>query len=194
MAATKDKSTTKPLATPLPKGGRATGRPSSYRPEYAQIAERLTLLDANLTDVKIAEFFRVSMATLSKWKVDHIEFSEAIARAKLPADGMVANALFRRAIGYDYTEESAVKVKDKNGLDTVKIVTLRKHLAPDFNSVSLWLRNRQSSIWKAIPEESKDEDESAKTITGITVTVRDMTKKVDDDGDSMPSSATDSKS
>lgn len=152
-----------------------------YRPEYAQIAERLTLLDANLTDKALCDFFKVSMATLSNWKVAHVEFLEAIARAKRPADGMVANSLFKRAVGYDYTEDHAVKIKGPGGVEVVKIVQLRKHLPGDYNSASLWLRNRQSSLWKAAPEEAKDEDEASKSITGIKVTVKDMTSKIDDD-------------
>lgn len=167
------------LAAPLP--SRKKGRPTIYLPEYAAMAERLTLLDANLTDEKLREFFGVSLATFNAWKKAHPEFQESIARAKKPADGAVANALYRRALGYDYEEDHLIKLKGPNG-EFVQRFRVTKHLAGDVTAQSLWLRNRQSGLWKAQPEPAPLDDEMSKPITGISVTVKDFTSKSTDDG------------
>ena len=154
-----------------------------YKPEFGELAERLVLLDAQLTDEKLSEFLGVTTSTFNKWKKEHPEFSESIARAKKPADGMIANALFRRALGYDYEETVPIKMKSAMGGDEIRMVKVKKHLPGDVNAQSLWLRNRQSALWKANPEPAPDDDENKKPITGIRVTVQDYTAKSQDEPD-----------
>ncbi|WP_300485812.1 hypothetical protein [Methylobacter sp.] len=42
------------------------GRPTAYKPEYAEQAYNYSLLGA--TDKQLAEFFRVSVRTINAWK------------------------------------------------------------------------------------------------------------------------------
>ena len=121
-----------------------------------------------MTNDELAKFFGVSKATFSKWMQERTDFSDAIARAKNNVDADVANALLRRALGYSYTEQQAIKIK-VNGKETIKMVDVKKHLAEDFNSMSLWLRNRAPGSWKSQPEDSGGESDS---ISNITVSVQ----------------------
>ncbi len=81
------------------------GRPTSYRPEYAEQALKLCRLGA--TDKELADFFEVAESTVNLWKIEHPEFSESLKAGKAQADAEVADKLFKRATGYSH---SAVKI------------------------------------------------------------------------------------
>ncbi len=53
-----------------------TGRPSSYKPEYAAQAKKLCLLGA--TDKELADFFDIGIEVLAVWAFDHEDFFNAI--------------------------------------------------------------------------------------------------------------------
>lgn len=57
------------------------GRPSAYKPEYAEQARKLCLLGH--TDAELASFFDVSEQTINAWKHAHPDFLESIKRARL---------------------------------------------------------------------------------------------------------------
>lgn len=115
------------------------GAPSKYKPEYAKQAYRLALL--NLTDVKIAEFFEVSVSTLNYWKVNHPNFSEALRRGKTSADGAVVEGLYKRATGCSVKET----YKSRSGNITKTVI---RELPPDVGACTLWLKNRHPEVWR----------------------------------------------
>ena len=118
------------------------GRPSKYKgDETCCIAYKLALL--GLIDIKIAEYLEVNQDTIYEWKKKYPEFSEALKKGKIIADGEVVESLYRRATGYDYFEEK--DVKDGNTYD---IVSLKKHSPPDVGACMAWLKNRQPEIWR----------------------------------------------
>ena len=95
---------------------KVVGRPTKYAPEYADIAFRLSLL--GMTDGQMAKFFEVAHSTLSLWKLEHEEFSDALKKGKEYADGKVASALFTKAVDGDVTAQI------------------------------FWLKNRQPGLWR----------------------------------------------
>jgi len=117
------------------------GRPTKYKPEYAEQVFKLCLLGA--TDAEIADFFEVAESTVYLWKLEYPEFSEAIKNGKLKADADVANSLYKRAKGY---KQQTVKVFQYQG-DPV-IVPVVEHIAPDTGAAMAWLKNRQPSKWR----------------------------------------------
>lgn len=139
------------MTTPKPKNAAATkqsakvpakrGRPTAYRAIYAQQAQAFCLLGAD--DKKLAELFEVGEATISRWKVAHPEFREAIKKAKAGADCEVAAALFQRAIGYSHPD---VHVSNYQG--DVTLTPITKHYPPDPVSAIFWLKNRQPQLWR----------------------------------------------
>jgi len=127
------------------------GRPTKYRPEYAQQVEHLCLL--GLTDKEIADYLGVAESTLNKWKNDFPEFSESIKKGKTFADGAVAGALYNRALGYSHPEDDIRSVGGE-----IVITPTIKHYPPDTGAAIFWLKNRQPAKWRdKQPEEGKSE-------------------------------------
>lgn len=130
----------------------ARGRPSSFKPEYAEQARKLCLLGA--TDKDLADFFGYSEQTINAWKDKHPEFLEALKSGKSVADARVERALFERAVGYSHPED---KIFIHNGKPVV--VPTTKHFAPDAVSCIFWLKNRMPDKWRDKPEPQPTEDE-----------------------------------
>jgi hypothetical protein len=123
----------------MPKG--KIGRPSSYKPEYAEQSRKLALL--GLTDAQVSIFFDVSESTLNLWKLRHKEFSEAYKRGKVQADAEVAHSLFNRARGCTVKEQVITSYKGK-----VTITEIEKHYPPDVKACRHWLTNRAPRLWR----------------------------------------------
>jgi hypothetical protein len=121
---------------------RAKGRPSLYRPEFAEQARKLCLLGA--TDKELAAFWGVSVQTYYDWQKAHPEFLESIMRGKIIADAEVASKLFERACGYVH---GAVKFYRGEDGGVIK-VPYEVRYPPDTQAASLWLRNRQPHRWR----------------------------------------------
>lgn len=117
------------------------GRPPKYKPEYAEQAEKLSALGA--TDANMADFFKVNVRTIERWKSEHEEFCRALKVAKEIADQRVERSLYQRAIGY---EIDAVKIFQYEGKEV--IVPYRENVQPDTTAAIFWLKNRKSEEWK----------------------------------------------
>lgn len=117
------------------------GRPSSYRPEYVQQAEKLCALGA--TDIEIADFFGVEPRTLYRWKAENAEFCQALKVAKEAADQRVERSLFARANGYEHPE---VHVSNYQG--AITLTPIRKVYPPDTTAAIFWLKNRRPAEWR----------------------------------------------
>jgi hypothetical protein len=123
---------------PPPPKGRARGRPDSYRPEFAKVAYKLTLL--GLTQQELAEFFDLSPRAFERMIARHPDLRRAIKRAGLPADAEVAASLRKRALGYSHPETKAF-LDPKSG--KIKTVTITKYYPPSEVAAMMWLSNRQ---------------------------------------------------
>ena len=85
------------------------GRPSHYKPEFAEQAFELCL--AGATNRDLAETFEVGHSTIDNWLHKHPEFAQAVRRGRGLADGKVAHGLYARAIGYSYETTRVVLCK-----------------------------------------------------------------------------------
>jgi transposase-like protein len=117
------------------------GRPTKYKPEFAQQAAKLCLLGA--TDAQLADFFEVSVSTINLWKTQHPEFSESIKVPKGQADERVEQSLYRRAMGYEHDE---VDIRVIEG--AVVQTPIRKFYPPDTTAAIFWLKNRKPADWR----------------------------------------------
>lgn len=124
------------------------GRPSSYDPEkHPDLAHNYCLLGATLPE--IASFFDVAESTVSKWMVEHPEFSEAIKKGRAVADGTVASRLFQRAAGYQHSAVKILTVSDGNNEGShVEQVPYTEHYPPDTTAGIFWLKNRRPDLWR----------------------------------------------
>lgn len=136
------------------KEANSVGRPSKYKPEFTDQAYKLSLLGA--TDAELADFFEVNQDTIYEWQRNHPEFSESIRDGKTKADYCVAHKLYDKALGAEWTEEQAFKVKKKwynddgkpEEEESVVTVPVKRVAPPDTQAISLWLRNRKADKWR----------------------------------------------
>ena len=128
------------------------GRPSKYKPEFCEQARKLCALGAK--DTEIADFFKVSEATLNNWKNDYPEFLESLKEGKRIFDNeTVVNSLLHRAIGYTAKE---TKVFMNNGEPVT--VEVDKHYPPDVTACIFWLKNRLPDEWRDKVEQSVSQE------------------------------------
>ena len=102
-----------------------------------------------LTDEQIAEKMGVSTSTLYDWKAKYPEISESLKRGKEVVDIQVENALLKRALGYEYTEER-IEVSEKDGRKVIQTV---KTVPPDTTAQIFWLKNRRPDKYRDKPSE-----------------------------------------
>lgn len=124
----------------------AGGRPTKYKPEYAEQAQKLCANNA-FTDAELAAFFGVNLSTLHLWKIKHEEFSDAIKIGKEPANARVEKSLYDRAMGYTAVETDIRVVNGK----IVKTEVV-KHYPPDSTALIFYLKNR-------LPDQYRDKQE-----------------------------------
>lgn len=106
--------------------------------------DKLILLEGwargGLTDEQIAKNIGINRTTLYDWKKKEVNIANALKKGKEVVDFEVENALLKRALGYEYEEETY-----ENGILTKKV---KKHVAPDTTAQIFWLKNRQVKKWR----------------------------------------------
>lgn len=140
---------------PKAKAKAPRGRPSKYKPEFAEQAFKLALL--GLTDDEMAKFFAVSQPTFDAWKRTHPEFLLSLTRGKDGADAEVAASLFERARGYSHP---AVKIFMPAGAQAPVYADYTEHYPPDTAAAALWLANRQRGRWSKEPGKTDPEKDA----------------------------------
>lgn len=119
------------------------GRPTLYRPEYADQAKKLCELGA--TDQEMADFFEVDVRTVYRWKADHDEFCQSLKAGKAIADERVERSLYQKAIGY---EQDEVKIFMPASASEPVYAPFRAKVAPDTTAAIFWLKNRRPDMWR----------------------------------------------
>jgi hypothetical protein len=119
------------------------GRPTLYKPEYAEQAAKLCALGA--TDAELADFFKVTTVTIWRWQSAHVEFCNALKRGKYAADERVERSLYARAMGYTF---DAVKIFMPAGAKEPVYAKYQEHVPPDTTAAIFWLKNRRAEQWR----------------------------------------------
>ena len=102
-----------------------------------------------LIDSQIASNLGVANATLSQYKVAHPELYELMRRNKTVADVQVENALFRRALGYEYDEVTKERSMDADGNSSLVVTkVVKKTMPPEVGAICFWLKNRRPDKWR----------------------------------------------
>jgi hypothetical protein len=122
------------------------GRPSKYRPEFAEIARKVILNTADCSDASLARMFRVGKATICRWKYEHEDFRNAYYEAwdYVSVHG-VEKSLLKLAIGYEYKEITREPFLLTGELKITKEVT--KYAAPNKGAIEMILKNRAGKRW-----------------------------------------------
>jgi len=119
------------------------GRPTDYKPEYAEQAKKLCELGA--TDDQLADFFDVCVRTIYRWKASQDAFSQALKIGKEEADNRVERSLYQKAVGY---EREAVKIFFRAGDKNPVYAPYTEYYPPDTTAGIFWLKNRKSLEWR----------------------------------------------
>ena len=123
------------------------GRPTTYRPEYAEQARKLCRNGA--TDREIADILGVCVRTFYRWRAEYDAFAEALTAGKEFADDRVERALYQRACGYDYDD---VKIFHPSGAKEPVIVPVTVHVPADVGAAKQWLATRRPPAPPKPPE------------------------------------------
>lgn len=114
------------------------GRPSKYeshvKPRFAEIRE---WLKSGATDKEIAENLGVNQKVFCKYKNEFSELNDLCKNGRLKAVQEIKAALFKRATGFKYTEQT-ITDSDKNG---VTVQTYHKYALPDPASAMILLKH-----------------------------------------------------
>ena len=116
--------------------------------------DKLILLEgwakSGLTDEQIAKNIGINRTTLYDWKKKEVNIADALKKGKEVIDFEVENALLKRALGYEYEEET-----HENGILTKKV---KKQVPPDTTAQIFWLKNRKPNNWKDRIETDEDKE------------------------------------
>lgn len=119
-----------------------------------------------LTYEQIAHNMGITRNTLNEWRNRFKGIDDALKRTREIVDLEVENALYKRAMGYDYDEEIYQRKVDKatgeESMELIKKVT--KHVPPDTTAQIFWLKNRKPEEWRDKREVAVEADENT---TGI---------------------------
>ena len=133
------------------------GRPTLYKPEYAEHAHNYCLLGA--TNDELASFFEVSARTVDDWLKLHPDFAAAVRNGRDAADAAIARKLYQRAMGYDYDTKKIVVCRGE-----VLKVDHTVHVPAHPGAGMFWLRNRRRHQWM---ERARPEDDSGPTFAEL---------------------------
>ncbi|KOC32541.1 Xaa-His dipeptidase [Clostridium botulinum] len=128
-------------------------------------------VEQGLTDKEIADKLEIGYSTYRKYKTTSVALKGAIATGKDKANQEVEKSLFKKCIGFKYTEEVATKVKNEvigeDGKtilvkEDVVIKQVKKYSPPDLNAQKFWLTNREKIKWKEDPHKVANDKEVLK--------------------------------
>ena len=103
----------------------------------------------------------VSAETFCKYKREKAELVEALKVNKQIADLTVENSLYKRAVGYSYTETvKEVKTDKDDNIIFKHIKKVEKMVVPDTTAQIFWLKNRKQKEWRDKQEIENSDKES----------------------------------
>lgn len=121
--------------------------------------EKLTLITGwarkGLTNEQIANNMGITVRTLYDWANKYVPISQALKKGKEVVDLEVENALYKRAIGYEYEEEKTY-IQEVDGKVTKRKEIYKRHLPGDTTAQIFWLKNRNTEEWRDRPRASSE--------------------------------------
>lgn len=145
--------------------------------------ENLTLITGwcreGYTNKMIADRMGITANTFYRWLNDSKELRDAVKQGKEVADYMVENALFKAALGFEYTETKThiTGKPDKNGNRNVKVEKTVKYFPPNVTAIAIWLNNRKPDQWKRNRDNVLEMNDDDSNITVNIIKNSDVKKK-----------------
>jgi len=111
-----------------------------------------------LTEEEICKRLGVSVSSFNEYKNKYPELSESLKVNKEIADYRVEDALYMRALGYEYEEETYEEfeierpyIKEDGTIVRTELrltKKLKKKQQPDTTAIIFWLKNRRPEKWR----------------------------------------------
>lgn len=125
--------------------------------------ENLLLIEGwardGLTEEQIAQNMGVSYSSLKAWKTKYSAVLTALKKGKEVSDYIVENALYKKAVGYKYTQVIKERKTNPDTGECELIVTkeVTKEIPPDVTACIFGLKNRRPDKWRdRTPEPDQD--------------------------------------
>ena len=129
------------------KGMAKVGRKMKYDDSFPERVQELA--EKGLSDREISKQLGISTTVFYEYKNEIPEFADALKKGKEPIDNEVENALYKRAMGYDYEEQvSEVRISENSTQHPSVVRTLKKHIPGDVTAQIFWLKNRMPKEWR----------------------------------------------
>lgn len=118
------------------------GRKSIYDTKILPHLEDIkNAIASGATDQEIADGLGIAKSTLSKYKAEKTELSEAFARTREKVCFEIKAALLKKALGFNYQEEKRTGRKDKNGENIILVEKYTRYCPPSETAAGMLLRN-----------------------------------------------------
>jgi len=129
-----------------------------------------------LSEEQIAHNMGIGRVTLRSWRAKSEIIASALKTTKDVVDKEVENALYKRAMGFEYTETVEERKLNPETGQFEMVVTKRvnKVALPDTTAQIFWLKNRKPDVWR-----DKREIESTEAIDkldGILTGIKEAAK------------------
>jgi len=142
----------------------AVGRPTDYTKKSPIIAFNFALL--GLTDERIAAAMGIDVTTFYVWVKEKPEFSQALIDGRENVDGLVVNAMFKRAVGFKY---DAVKILSEKGSPVY--APYEEYVPPDVNAAKYFLSIRRGKLrkdgWDDVNEGSNGPSSAVQVVINV---------------------------
>lgn len=159
------------------------GRPSKYE---SHVKPKLLLIEAWARDGlildDIATNLDVGLSTLCAYQAEYPELRDALKGSREEADIRVENALYKRAVGYEYDEITqeplynmeGEPIRNPDGTPKIAVTKIvRKMVNPDTTAQIFWLKNRRPVAWR----DKQDIEHSGKLIQEVSHDLRKLDRK-----------------
>ena len=128
-------------------------------------------IEGNNTDKEIAIKLGVAYSTYRKYKTSNAALKGRIATAKDKKSQEVEKAVYKKCLGYKYTEEVVTKIKievlaeDKKTIlvqESVVVSEVKKYSGPDLGAQKFYLTNRSFANWKCDSHKTENDKKLTK--------------------------------
>lgn len=118
------------------------GRPSKYESHVkARFKEIEKWCKRGATDKEIYKALGISKDAFYKYKNQYQELNDLIKKNRIDAVEEIKNALFKRAIGFQYEERKEIKTENEDGTTSLKTEKTIKTVVPDPASALILLKH-----------------------------------------------------
>lgn len=128
--------------------------------KWDDVKDKLILIEGwsrdGLTDEQIWTKLGIGKTAFYKYKKEHADLANSLKKGKEVVDREVENSLLDNAMGYEYTEQQAIKIKEvyyndqgkRCEKENVKIVEVKKYKPGETTAQIFWLKNRKPEQWR----------------------------------------------